>query len=106
VIAACRDQAAANLYERGGNIALNNVSYLTLGTCLGLDGRRELLRQFQVMTRDRTSCIRSKPNSVDRSIVVLAHEQLNVGKKFITNLSAQYMRSPSVRSGAAHHWSK
>lgn len=43
-----------NLYERGGNIALNNVSYLTLGTCLGLDGRRELLRQFQVMTRDRT----------------------------------------------------
>jgi len=43
-----------NLYERGGNIALNNVSYLTLGTCLGLEGRRELLRQFQVMTRDRT----------------------------------------------------
>jgi Protein of unknown function (DUF3800) len=43
-----------NLYERGGNIALNNVSYLTLGTCLGLDGRRELFRQFQVMTRDRT----------------------------------------------------
>jgi hypothetical protein len=43
-----------NLYERGGNIALNNVTYLTLGTCLGPDGRRELLRQFQVMTRDRT----------------------------------------------------
>jgi uncharacterized protein DUF3800 len=43
-----------NLYERGGNIALNNVSYLTLGTCLGLDSRRELLRQFQVMMRDRT----------------------------------------------------
>ena len=43
-----------NLYERGGNIALSNVSYLTLGTCLGPDGRRELLRQFQVMTRDRT----------------------------------------------------
>lgn len=43
-----------NLYERGANIALNNVSYITLGTCLGLDGRRELLRQFQVMTRDRT----------------------------------------------------
>jgi hypothetical protein len=43
-----------NLYERGGNIALNNVSYLTLGTCIGVDGRRELLRQFQVMTRDRT----------------------------------------------------
>lgn len=43
-----------NLYEHGGNIALNNVAYLTLGTCLGLDGRRELLRQFQVMTRDRT----------------------------------------------------
>jgi hypothetical protein len=43
-----------NLYERGANIALNNVSYLTLGTCLGLDGRRELLRKFQVMTRDRT----------------------------------------------------
>jgi len=43
-----------NLYERGGNIGLNNVSYLTLGTCLGLEGRRELLRQFQVMTRDRT----------------------------------------------------
>jgi hypothetical protein len=43
-----------NLYERGGNIALSNVSYLTLGTCIGIDGRRELLRQFQVMTRDRT----------------------------------------------------
>jgi hypothetical protein len=43
-----------NLYERGGNIALCNVSYLTLGTWLGLDGRRELLRKFQVMTRDRT----------------------------------------------------
>src|SRR6266567_3996772 len=43
-----------NLYERGGNIALNNVSYLTLGACLGLDGRRELFRKFQVMTRDRT----------------------------------------------------
>lgn len=43
-----------NLYERGGNIALGNVSYLTLGTCLGLEGRRELLRKFQVMNRDRT----------------------------------------------------
>jgi Protein of unknown function (DUF3800) len=43
-----------NLYERGGNIALANVCYLTLGTCLGRDGRRELLRRFQVMTRDRT----------------------------------------------------
>jgi hypothetical protein len=43
-----------NLYVRGGNIALNNVSFLTLGTCLGLDGRRELFRKFQVMTRDRT----------------------------------------------------
>jgi hypothetical protein len=43
-----------NLYEHGGNIALNNVSYLTLGTCLGRDGRGELLRRFQVMTRDRT----------------------------------------------------
>jgi hypothetical protein len=42
-----------NLYERGGNIALNNVSYLTLGACLGRDGRRELLRRFQVMVRDR-----------------------------------------------------
>jgi hypothetical protein len=43
-----------NLYERGGNIALANVGYLTLGTCLGRDGRRELLRRFQVMTRHRT----------------------------------------------------
>jgi hypothetical protein len=43
-----------NLYERGANIALSNVSYLTLGTCIGIDGRRELLRQFQVMARDRT----------------------------------------------------
>jgi len=43
-----------NLYERGGNIALSNVSYLTLGTCIGIDARREILRQFQVMTRDRT----------------------------------------------------
>lgn len=43
-----------NLYERGGNIALANVCYLTLGASLGPHGRRELLRQFQVMTRDRT----------------------------------------------------
>ena len=43
-----------NLYERGGNIAYANVCYLTLGTCLGIDGRREFLRRFQVMTRDRT----------------------------------------------------
>jgi hypothetical protein len=43
-----------NLYERGANIALSNICYLTLGTCLGRDGRRELLRRFQVMTRDRT----------------------------------------------------
>jgi hypothetical protein len=43
-----------NLYERGGNIAYSNVCYLTLGTCLGREGRREFLRQFQVMTRDRT----------------------------------------------------
>ena len=43
-----------NLYERGANIALNNVTYLTLGACLGRDGRRELFRKFQVMTRDRT----------------------------------------------------
>src|SRR5271155_1216690 len=43
-----------NLYERGANIALANVCYLTLGTCLGREGRRELLRRFQVMTRDRT----------------------------------------------------
>jgi hypothetical protein len=43
-----------NLCERGGNIAYANVCYLTLGTCLGGDGRREFLRRFQVMTRDRT----------------------------------------------------
>jgi hypothetical protein len=43
-----------NLYERGGNLALANVCYLTFGACLGREGRRELLRRFQVMTRDRT----------------------------------------------------
>ncbi len=43
-----------NYYERGQNIAHANVCYLTLGTALGSDGRCELLRQFQVMTRDRT----------------------------------------------------
>jgi hypothetical protein len=43
-----------NLYERGANIALTNVSYITLGATLGVDGRRELLRRFQVMHRDRT----------------------------------------------------
>jgi Protein of unknown function (DUF3800) len=43
-----------NLYARGANIALSNVSFITLGATLGLEGRRELLRQFQVMTRDRT----------------------------------------------------
>jgi Protein of unknown function (DUF3800) len=48
-------EGGVNLYERGANIALTNVCFLTLGTCLGLGGRRELLRRFQVMTRDRTS---------------------------------------------------
>jgi len=43
-----------NLYERGANIALSNVSFMTLVATLGLEGRRELLRKFQVMTRDRT----------------------------------------------------
>jgi hypothetical protein len=43
-----------NLYERGANIALTNVSYITLGATLGVAGRRELLRRFQVMHRDRT----------------------------------------------------
>jgi hypothetical protein len=47
-------EEGVNLYERGANIALANVCYLTLGTCLGPEGRRELLRRFQVMTRDRT----------------------------------------------------
>lgn len=44
-----------NLYERGANIALTNVSYVTLGATLGIEGRRELLRRFQVMQRDRTT---------------------------------------------------
>jgi len=43
-----------NLYERGANIALTNVAYITLGASLGFEGRRELLRRFQVMTRHRT----------------------------------------------------
>ena len=43
-----------NLYERGANIALSNVSFITLGATLSAEGRRELLRRFQVMTRDRT----------------------------------------------------
>ncbi|MGB8591117.1 MAG: hypothetical protein WA755_10305 [Candidatus Acidiferrales bacterium] len=46
-------QEGVNLYARGGNIALTNVSYITLGTCLGREDRRELLRRFQVMTRNR-----------------------------------------------------
>lgn len=43
-----------NLYERGANIELTNVSYIALGATLGLDVRREILRRFQVMHRDRT----------------------------------------------------
>jgi Protein of unknown function (DUF3800) len=43
-----------NLYEGGANIALVNATYLTLGALLGNDGRREFLRRFQVMVRDRT----------------------------------------------------
>jgi hypothetical protein len=62
-----------NLYERGGNIALCNVGYLTLGTCIGIDGRRELLRQFQVMTRDRTGfAFDSFWDSTEK--VILEHE--------------------------------
>ena len=43
-----------NLYERGANIGLVNVTYLTLGALLGIEGRREFLWRFQVMVRDRT----------------------------------------------------
>jgi len=43
-----------NLYERGANIGLVNVTYLTLGALLGSEGRREVLRRFQVMVHDRT----------------------------------------------------
>lgn len=43
-----------NLYERGANIGLVNVTYITLGAVLGDEGRREFLRRFQVMVRDRT----------------------------------------------------
>jgi hypothetical protein len=44
----------ADLYERGANIGLMNVTHLTLGALRGDDGRREFLRRFQVMVRDRT----------------------------------------------------
>lgn len=43
-----------DFYERGANIGFVNVTYLTLGALLGIDGRREFLRRFQVMVRDRT----------------------------------------------------
>lgn len=43
-----------DLYEGGANIGLRNVTYLTLQALLGDDGRREFLRRFQVMLRDRT----------------------------------------------------
>jgi hypothetical protein len=44
-----------NLYDKGGNIAMCNVMYITLGATMGADGRRELLRRSQVMHRDRTA---------------------------------------------------
>lgn len=43
-----------DLYEGGANIGLANITYLTLGVLLGDDGRREFLRRFQVMVRDRS----------------------------------------------------
>ncbi len=43
-----------NLYEGGSNIGLMNVTFMTLGALLGDEGRREFLRRFQVMVRDRT----------------------------------------------------
>lgn len=48
-------QDGFNYYERGQNIAHANVCYITLGSALGMKGRRELLRRFQVMVRDRTT---------------------------------------------------
>jgi len=58
-----------NLYERGANIGLANVSYITLGATLGPEGRRELLRRFQVMTRDRTTfSFNSFWESFDRAV--------------------------------------
>jgi len=47
-------EQGGNLYERGANIAMMNVTYITLGGLLGREGRREFLRQLQVMMRDRT----------------------------------------------------
>ena len=47
-------EQGGNLYDRGANIAMMNVTYITLGALLGQDGRRGFLRQLQVMMRDRT----------------------------------------------------
>ena len=38
-----------NLYQHGANIALSNVSFITLVATLGIEGCRELLRRFQVI---------------------------------------------------------
>ena len=46
-------RAGLNLYEDGGNIAMANMLYYTLGGFWGLEFRRRLLKSFQRMMRAR-----------------------------------------------------
>jgi hypothetical protein len=93
-----------NLYERGANIGLANLCYLTLGTYIGLEPRRELLRRFQVMTRDRTrfafhnfwDSLREAMNQhelVDGAFGALPLAELRLGFEHLSHLPAQMLDS-------------
>ena len=84
-----------NFYERGTNIGFVNVTYICLGAALGAEGRRELLRRFQVMTRDRTAF---SWDSFWQSLTLATREHELVDKALGTLLVAER------RLGRRHLW--
>jgi len=66
----------------------------------------EILVDVPSRTENLAARIRGEPNTVHRSAIIFADKQLNVRQQFLTNLSAQHMRNPSIGSGATHHLSE
>jgi hypothetical protein len=85
-----------NLYERGANIGLVNVTYMTLGALLH-EGRREFLRRFQVMVRDRTIFAYE---SFWRMVKELCREH----PRFAEDLFGIYLAADLRLGGVRHLW--
>ena len=95
-------QDGVNLYDQGANIALSNVSYITLQTTLGREGCGELLRRFQVMTRDRTSFAYdsfwqsfydavNKHDSIEKALGALIAAEQRLGPAHLQRLPADLL---------------